>query len=914
MLKQKVILTIILSLILFKLSAQPFALQWERTLMGDKENSYFKANASAVDANNNFYFTGIKDTSNIFKSFLNKYNPDGSISFQAEYYSNPFWGNAAYAVTVDLNGNSFIAGFENRGNTLHLFVVKFDPLGNLLWTYSEPTTMNMNDPKRFEIILTTDSTGSLYFAYHNATYQNRQLKCGKLNFVGALAWQNFLPKYYDGFVAFKIRSDNMLELGISSSNKDSVSITLYDSSFSAITNYKTSCVRGITSYIDAWNDTYFVLELYPINWNDPNLHLVVKLDAALNVIWQLQVSPATNKTFINGNGSFLYLLNDSGIYSIDTSGIINWHNYIGNYLESLDVSLNGDVYVGYSSANALHDFGCFQVYNSLGGLKQERCFIDYIYPLSALNNNSSYMSIMWQACCNLQGNQVIYYDSTFTDSTFYFNSNFQHKMDRELKSLMDHDHHIIDICSAVDTIIYSGYHGYPSLQVSKFDSSGILSWKKKINISHNSYFNYVNSFIDSNNNVYACGNSQGTVSSTKGFVVKISADGLVTNKYFFYDSVPSGKYYINTVTADSFGNIYAGGYADTSHFPNNSSDGVILKFDSLLNCQWIKHIKIIPAASEQINNLELRNNVLILTVNSNLSGSNQTFVCEYDTSGNPIWAHQVPIPYVAYSTLMKLNSNGYITLAGCSFPPKWYVVSLDSAGNYLCDWHDNFSPTDWNNRVANLVVDDNNNCFVIGNISNGQTGNYCVRKFQNCTLEWTDSISGFSGSGLSVLNNLVYASASAINTDMAPVKVYDYSGLVVFTDSIPGFQYQPSSILADSNSFYTTSNLRTDSLGVIISVRRNNNQITNVVKDRKINSGIDVYPNPSSTYLILSSTEIKLKEIIVYNSYGQMVLSQIFKPDNYFRLDLPVTFLGQFFYLVTDVEQNRYSGKITVIR
>ncbi|MBL0066923.1 MAG: hypothetical protein IPP38_18310 [Bacteroidetes bacterium] len=67
--KQKVVLSLILFLGLFKLSAQPFALQWERTLMGDKENSNFRVNASAVDANNCFYFTGAKDTSVTSKVF-----------------------------------------------------------------------------------------------------------------------------------------------------------------------------------------------------------------------------------------------------------------------------------------------------------------------------------------------------------------------------------------------------------------------------------------------------------------------------------------------------------------------------------------------------------------------------------------------------------------------------------------------------------------------------------------------------------------------------------------------------------------------------------------------------------------------------------------------------------------------------
>ena len=90
--------------------------------------------------------------------------------------------------------------------------------------------------------------------------------------------------------------------------------------------------------------------------------------------------------------------------------------------------------------------------------------------------------------------------------------------------------------------------------------------------------------------------------------------------------------------------------------------------------------------------------------------------------------------------------------------------------------------------------------------------------------------------------------------------------------------------------------------------------MTNIVQDRKVNIGLDVYPNPSSTYLIVSSVERKLKEIKLYNAFGQMIFSKNLTPDNYYHIDLPGTFSGQFFYIITDVDQNRYSGKVTIIR
>ncbi|MBL0066925.1 MAG: hypothetical protein IPP38_18320 [Bacteroidetes bacterium] len=111
--------------------------------------------------------------------------------------------------------------------------------------------------------------------------------------------------------------------------------------------------------------------------------------------WQLPISTTSNATFMNGNGRHLYLLDDARIYKIDSSGTVNWNNYVGNYLGSFDVSVNGDAYVGYSIGGS-RDLACFQVYDSSGTLKQVRCFLGFIYTVGALNGNSSYMSGMWQ--------------------------------------------------------------------------------------------------------------------------------------------------------------------------------------------------------------------------------------------------------------------------------------------------------------------------------------------------------------------------------------------------------------------------------------------------------------------------------------------------------------------------------------
>jgi hypothetical protein len=903
--------TLFFSISVINAFPQLFLLQWERTFRGHFQNAHFKIIGSATDLNNNFYFVGNKDTSISSKIFFFKYLPDGSLELYVEYFE-PYPNNLqASTIITDPGGNIIVCGWRTRQQSTDLLMLKYDTLGNLIWQFSEPVTID-NNPDRLDVLITSDSAGAVYYAHYNAdSVYHYKLKCGKVNSNGNQVWLQYLSKNYDKLLAFKIRSDNKLEIAIGSINQDSILVSLYDTSFGLLNSYGRSYVVSKAAFIDEFDNTYLAAGYFDIFWGYSDTTIIIKLDPDLNERWTFKQNAWNSKDQLSGKGQHLYLFNENGLSRIDTSGFVSWQSLYGNSTESAAVSNSGDAYVSYSYNTSSSVIAVIEKFDSSGTMTQSRSYLNYIYPISVLNNNSSIMTGMSQGCCGHNGNQVVYFDSTFTDSVFYTNLNYQHKIDINFNSLTDHQHNIINFSRLVDTVIHSGYYAFPGLGISKFDTSGTLLWRKNLIGSTYGIINYRCSSVDINNNAYIVGQTPiGGPPNYVDRIIKISSDGLNTYQYLFYDSALSGRYEITSIATDQNGNLFAAGTRDTSS--NYASNAVLIKLDSTLQLIWIKYISIRPTAFEIAENLQFRNQNLAFNIHSVLSGVGMNYVCDYDTSGNQLLTMPVNSPFTPYRTLMKAEAAGY-TLTGITIPPQWYVVRMDTTGSIICQWQDTSASLDWNNSVSDLIIDNTGNAYVIGNRSDGISGNYYLRKFHDCTTVWIDSISGYRGSNLSIADSLIYASGNSINSDFSPVTVYDTAGIILFRDSVPGFSGNPVSITSDLGAFFTSSSIRTDSGGVDIDIRRYIRSILTQTTGVKSDITLVVYPNPARNQIMIKSSMKKLSGIDIFNSASQLVFSKKFSNENYL-ISLPESMNGQYFYLIQDENKTIYSGKFIIVR
>lgn len=132
--------------------------EWVQTYNGTGNNND-EALDHYIDDSGNIFVTGkIFQTSTLFDIYVVKYNFSGNLLWD-KIYNGPANGNdIANSITVDLNGNIYVAG-ESRGvKTSGDFVLlKYDSLGNELWTRRYNGKSNSTD---VAVKVITDKAGN----------------------------------------------------------------------------------------------------------------------------------------------------------------------------------------------------------------------------------------------------------------------------------------------------------------------------------------------------------------------------------------------------------------------------------------------------------------------------------------------------------------------------------------------------------------------------------------------------------------------------------------------------------------------------------------------------------------------------------------------------------------------------------
>jgi len=185
---------------------------WAKLANGTTDDESY---AVSLDAAGNAYITGYFTSTTVqVGSFQLQHSPGGNLnrcaSFLIKYDSNGnvLWANSlpcsgfvfGNATATDPAGNVIIAGFFANGslsysggtlgssNNYALFIIKYDPSGNVIWarTNTGQTIVNGN-------ALATDASGNVFLA---GAYTEFSIDFGHVSLSGSLnSWQSFLVKY-----------------------------------------------------------------------------------------------------------------------------------------------------------------------------------------------------------------------------------------------------------------------------------------------------------------------------------------------------------------------------------------------------------------------------------------------------------------------------------------------------------------------------------------------------------------------------------------------------------------------------------------------------------------------------------------------------------------------------------------------
>ncbi len=130
---------------------------WAKSAGG--KNSYDEGRSISTDASGNIFITGYYQGTPTFGTFTLTNSGQGTSMFLAKYDAtgNVLWAKSATGnddeegrgISTDASGNVLVTGFftsptisfgtttlnniDNTGNTSDIFLVKYDPLGNVLW-------------------------------------------------------------------------------------------------------------------------------------------------------------------------------------------------------------------------------------------------------------------------------------------------------------------------------------------------------------------------------------------------------------------------------------------------------------------------------------------------------------------------------------------------------------------------------------------------------------------------------------------------------------------------------------------------------------------------------------------------------------------------------------------------------------
>ncbi|MBT6498915.1 MAG: hypothetical protein HOK67_03345, partial [Deltaproteobacteria bacterium] len=266
----------------------------------------------------------------------------------------------------------------------------------------------------------------------------------------------------------------------------------------------------------------------------------------------------------------------------------------------------------------------------------------------------------------------------------------------------------------------------------KLDSSGITDWKRQAGTSNNDYAEAV--VVDSSNDVYIAGKTEGTLESGITRASDTSSDIILIK----YDSTGDSKWqkqlgsskndWAFAVAADSQNNIYVTGKTEGALTGSNlgGSDIFLAKYDKNGGHLWTRQTGTSTDESAYGIVIDSNNNIYITGHTQGRigtmphKGKRDIFVIKLNTSGEITWSRQIGSDQDDYARGIALDVFGNILVTGYSYgdfvttnlgDSDLVLFKMDTDGDLL--WWKQMG-TDLKEQGKSVLVDGNGDVFVAG--------------------------------------------------------------------------------------------------------------------------------------------------------------------------------------------------------
>jgi len=200
--------------------------------------------------------------------------------------------------------------------------------------------------------------------------------------------------------------------------------------------------------------------------------------------------------------------------------------------------------------------------------------------------------------------------------------------------------------------------------VIKFDSSGAITWQRRVYSNNAEYFSGI--AVDSSSNVYVCGITVRSGAANKGIVFKYNSSGSLQwqREFSSLDTVAT-----EGIVCDSTGAIYiASFYSDSS---GGTNFGSLIKYNSSGTLQWqtkTTYLAYPVSSSTNTNSMSLAvdssNNIYVISTSSQYTTSGGTvygspnLIQKFNSSGTQQWARNFNLDNYTGNGLATIATNG----------------------------------------------------------------------------------------------------------------------------------------------------------------------------------------------------------------------------------------------------------------
>jgi hypothetical protein len=431
----------------------------------------------------------------------------------------------------------------------------------------------------------------------------------------------------------------------------------------------------------------------------------------------------------------------------------------------------------------------------------------------------------------------------------------------------------------VDKIGNTYISGYYSSQTTRFltlkyNSSGILQWKRLYKEPQSQINIVVKNIADHTGSIYVMGFSEQGVKVSDIILIKYDTYG---------DSVWVRRYKGRSIARDMVVDKYSNVYITAASRGVTSNDYQTLKYDSSGNLLW----NAIYTNGEVPNAMALDSSGNVYVTGESSSFFTEYLTVKYSNSGVLQWVktHGSALDAEGTSIAVDLTGNiyvtGFITLSNGN--SNYSTLKYDSLGNLL--WNKEFDKLP-SKSPTKILVDSSGNCFIIGN-------NAIIKYDTYGFLIWLDTISSyFSQSILDKSGHLYVSKITRINalSNYFTTLKYGFNGNIIWISNYGGKEnhyHEPHGIALDnSNNVFATGFEflnGTPNSDTLITIKYS--QITGIGNHYNQISEYNLYqnypnpfnPNSNIKYQIAKRSFVELK---IYDVLGKEIATLVKEKQN----------------------------------